>query len=44
MFEKLGEQPSGTQCPAIGGIIKEAYETADEIEEGRARRCHRRKR
>src|SRR3979409_810508 len=31
-FEKLGKQPSGTQCPAIDGIIKEADETAGEIE------------
>jgi len=29
-FEKLGKQPSGTQCPAIDGIIKEADETAAE--------------
>jgi ferritin-like metal-binding protein YciE len=29
-FEKLGKQPSGTQCPAIDGIIKEADETAGE--------------
>ena len=33
MFEKLGKQPSGTQCPAIDGIIKEADETAGEIED-----------
>jgi ferritin-like metal-binding protein YciE len=32
VFEKLGKQPSGTQCPAIDGIIKEADETAAEIE------------
>jgi ferritin-like metal-binding protein YciE len=32
-FEKLGKQPSGTQCPAIDGIIKEADETAGEIED-----------
>jgi ferritin-like metal-binding protein YciE len=31
-FEKLGKKPSGTQCPAIDGIIKEA-ETAGEIED-----------
>jgi ferritin-like metal-binding protein YciE len=30
---KLGKQPSGTQCPAIDGIIKEADETAGEIED-----------
>ena len=31
MFEKLGKKPSGTQCPAIDGIIKESDETAGEI-------------
>ena len=31
VFEKLGRQPSGTQCPAIDGIIKEADETAGQI-------------
>jgi ferritin-like metal-binding protein YciE len=31
VFEKLGKQASGTQCPAIDGIIKEADETAGEI-------------
>jgi ferritin-like metal-binding protein YciE len=33
VFAKLGKEPSGTQCPAIDGIIKEANETAGEIEE-----------
>lgn len=33
VFEKLGEQPSGTQCPAIDGIIKEADEIASEVED-----------
>jgi ferritin-like metal-binding protein YciE len=33
VFEKLGRQPSGAQCPAIDGIIKEANETAGEIED-----------
>jgi ferritin-like metal-binding protein YciE len=33
VFEKLGKQPSGTQCSAIDGIIKEAGETAGEIED-----------
>jgi ferritin-like metal-binding protein YciE len=33
VFEKLDRQPSGTQCPAIDGIIKEANETAGEIED-----------
>ena len=32
-FEKLGKQPSGTQCPAIDGIIKEADEITGEIED-----------
>jgi ferritin-like metal-binding protein YciE len=33
VFEKLGKEPSGTQCPAIDGIIKEADQTAGEIED-----------
>jgi ferritin-like metal-binding protein YciE len=33
VFEKLGQQPSGTACPAIDGIIKEANETAGEVED-----------
>ena len=33
VFAKLGKQPSGTQCPAIDGLIKEADETASEIED-----------
>jgi hypothetical protein len=33
VFEKLGKQLSGTQCPAIDGIIKEADETASERED-----------
>jgi ferritin-like metal-binding protein YciE len=33
VFAKLGKEPSGTQCPAIDGIIKEANETAGEIED-----------
>ena len=33
VFAKLGKQPSGTQCPAIDGLIKEAAETAGEIED-----------
>ena len=31
VFEKLGQQPSGTQCPAIDGIISEANETTGEV-------------
>src|SRR5258707_11752685 len=33
VFEKLGKEPSGTQCPAIDGIIKEADEIAGEIDD-----------
>ena len=33
VFEKLGKEPSGTDCPAIDGLIKEAEETACEIED-----------
>jgi ferritin-like metal-binding protein YciE len=32
VFEELGRDPSGIQCPAIDGI-KEADETAGEIED-----------
>src|SRR3954471_2184171 len=31
VFEKLGKQPSGTDCPAIDGLIKEADHTAGEV-------------
>jgi ferritin-like metal-binding protein YciE len=30
-FKKLGKKPSGTDCPAIDGLIKESDETAGEI-------------
>ena len=33
VFEKLGKQPSGIACPAIDGLIKEAEETAGEIDD-----------
>jgi len=33
VFEKLGKKPSGAQCPAIDGIIKEADHTASEVED-----------
>jgi ferritin-like metal-binding protein YciE len=33
VFEKLGKKPSATDCPAIDGIIKEANETASEIDD-----------
>jgi ferritin-like metal-binding protein YciE len=32
VFEKLGKEPSGTDCPAIDGLIKEADTTAGEID------------
>jgi len=33
VFKKLGKQPSGTDCPAIDCLIKEANATAGEIED-----------
>src|SRR4051812_45802786 len=33
VFKKLGKQPSGTDCPAIDGLIKEADSTAGEIDD-----------
>jgi ferritin-like metal-binding protein YciE len=33
VFKKLGKQPSGTDCPAIDGLIKESDETAGEIDD-----------
>jgi ferritin-like metal-binding protein YciE len=33
VFKKLGQKPSGTDCPAIDGLIKEAEATAGEIED-----------
>ena len=33
VFAKLGKEPSGAQCPAIDGLIKEANSTAGEIED-----------
>lgn len=32
-FQKLGQEPKGTTCPAIDGIIKEADATAGEIDD-----------
>jgi ferritin-like metal-binding protein YciE len=32
-FEMIGEEPKGTSCPAIDGIIKEAKEIAGEVED-----------
>jgi ferritin-like metal-binding protein YciE len=33
VFAKLGQQPRGTDCPAIDGLIKEADATAGEIDD-----------
>src|ERR1700712_140890 len=33
VFKKLGKKPSGTDCPAIAGLMKESAETAGEIED-----------
>jgi ferritin-like metal-binding protein YciE len=33
VFQKLGKEPKATDCPAIDGIIKEANETAGEIDD-----------
>jgi ferritin-like metal-binding protein YciE len=33
VFEKLGEEPKGTDCPAIDGLIKEADEIAGEVDD-----------
>lgn len=33
VFSKLGHQPSGTDCPAIDGLIKESDATAGEIDD-----------
>ncbi len=33
VFKKLGMTPKGTDCPAIDGIIKEADQTAGEIDD-----------
>ena len=33
VFAKLGQQPSGTDCPAIDGLIREADATSGEVED-----------
>jgi ferritin-like metal-binding protein YciE len=33
VFERLGETPKGTDCPAIDGIIREANDVAGEVED-----------
>ena len=33
IFEKLGEEPKGTDCPAIDGLIKEADDVAGEVQD-----------
>ena len=32
-FKKLGQEPKGTDCPAIDGIIKESNEVAGDIDD-----------
>src|SRR5436305_5804024 len=31
VFKKLGKKPSGADCPAIDGLIKEANQTSSEV-------------
>ncbi len=33
VFAKIGEDPKGVDCPAIDGLIKEANETAGEVDD-----------
>jgi ferritin-like metal-binding protein YciE len=33
VFEKIGEEPKGVDCPAIDGLIKEADEVAGEVDD-----------
>jgi ferritin-like metal-binding protein YciE len=33
VFKKLGQKPSGTNCPAIDGLITEADEISGEIDD-----------
>ena len=33
VFEKLGEEPTGVDCPAIDGIIDEAEDVAGEVDD-----------
>src|SRR5258708_17893931 len=33
VFKKLGKQPSGRDCPAVDGMIKESDETSGEIDD-----------
>jgi ferritin-like metal-binding protein YciE len=33
VFQKLGQEPRGTDCPAIDGLIKEADQIAGEVED-----------
>src|ERR1700730_7135487 len=33
VFKKLGQKPSGTDCPAIDGLIKESDETVGEVDD-----------
>jgi ferritin-like metal-binding protein YciE len=33
VFQKLGQNPKGTDCPAIDGLVKEASEVAGEVDD-----------
>jgi ferritin-like metal-binding protein YciE len=35
VFKKIGEEPKGTDCPAMDGILKEAKEIAGDVEDKR---------
>lgn len=35
VFERLGKEPKGVDCPAIDGLIKEADEVAGEVEDSK---------
>jgi ferritin-like metal-binding protein YciE len=35
VFEKLGKEPKGVDCPAIDGLIKEADEVAGEVDDSK---------
>jgi phage FluMu gp28-like protein len=44
VFLKLEKQPSGTQCPAIDGLIKETDEVAGEVDDKARAGCGTRRR
>jgi ferritin-like metal-binding protein YciE len=35
IFDRLGQEPKGTDCPAIDGLIKEADEVAGEVDDSK---------